>query len=151
MAEQAIQIAPRDEREIEQAHSLYRMLVHEPTAALVAPDGSRIDLPPAVHEVLMRVVEKMQEGHAVAVMPMMQELTTQAAADMVGVSRQFFVRECEAGKIPFHFTGTHRRVLLKDLLEYRKRRSEARKKAIVAIARRSEELAAFDKFVPPEE
>src|SRR5215469_11907676 len=75
------------------------------------PDGSRIDLPASVHEILVRVVEKMQEGKAIAVMPLMEELSTQAADDLLGVSRQFFVRECEAHKLPFHYTGTHRRVL----------------------------------------
>jgi len=151
MAGQAIQIAPRDEQEILQASSLYHMLLHEGTAALVAPDGSRIDLPPSIHELLVRVVEKMQEGEAVAVMPLMQELTTQAAADLLGISRQFFVRECEAHKLPFHYTGTHRRVLLKDVLDYKKRREQARREAIVRIARQSEELGEFEKFVPPEE
>ena len=38
----------------------------------------------------------MQEGRAIAVMPLMEELSTRGAADLLGVSRQFFVRECEA-------------------------------------------------------
>lgn len=151
MAASAIEIAPRDEREVQQASDLYRMLVHEPTAALIAPDGSRMDLPPSMHQVLVRVAEKMQEGEAVAVMPLTQELTTQAAADLLGVSRQFFVRECEAGKIRFHHTGTHRRVLLKDVLDYKKRREQTRRQAIIDIARQSEELGEYDKFIPPQE
>src|SRR5215468_82612 len=110
-AAQAIQIAPRDQHEIEQASRLYRSLLHEGTAALIGPDGSRIDLPSSMHEILVRVVETMQEGNAIAVMPLMEELSTQAAADLLGVSRQFFVRECEAHKLPFHYTGIHRRVL----------------------------------------
>jgi len=55
-------------------------------------------------------------------MPLTEELSAQAAANLLGVSRQFFVRECEALKLPFHYTGTHRRVLLRDLLDYKKRR-----------------------------
>jgi len=148
---ETIQIAPRDEQEIEQASRLYRMLLHEGTAALVGPDGVRIDLPPTVHEILVRVVEKMQEGKAIAILPLVEELSTQAAADLLGVSRQFFVRECEAHKLPFHFTGTHRRVFLKDLLDYKKQREQARRDAIVRIARQSEDLGDYNKFVPPEE
>jgi excisionase family DNA binding protein len=150
-AAQAIQVAPRDQQEIEQASRLYRSLLHEGTAALVGPDGSRIDLPASVHEVLVRVVEKMQEGKAIAVMPLMEELSTQAAAELLGVSRQFFVRECEAHKLPFHHTGTHRRVLLKDLLDYKKQREQARSESITRIARQSEELGDYDNFIPPEE
>ena len=117
-AAETIQVTPR-EQEIEQAHRLYRMLVQEGIAALIGPDGERIDLPPSVHLILMRVVEKMQEGKTIAVLPLTEELSTQAAADLLGVSRQFFVRECEAHKLPCHCSGTHRRVLLKDLLDYK--------------------------------
>jgi excisionase family DNA binding protein len=151
VAAEAVQIAPRDQQEIEQASKLYRSLRHEGTAALIGPDGVRIDLPPSVHDVLVQIVETMQEGKAVALLPLMEELSTQAAADLLGVSRQFFVRECEAHKLPFHYTGTHRRVLLKDLLEYKKRRDQARREAIRRMARQSEELGEYDRFVPPEE
>ncbi|MGO9562351.1 MAG: excisionase family DNA-binding protein [Candidatus Korobacteraceae bacterium] len=146
-----IRIAPQDEHEVEQASKVYRTLVREHTAALIGPSGERIELPPALLDVLLRVVEKMQEGQAVAVMPLMEELSTQAAADLLGVSRQFFVRECEAHKLPFHYTGTHRRVLLKDLLDYKRQRDQGRRQAIVDIARQSEELGEYDKFIPPEE
>lgn len=150
-AAQAVQVAPRDQQEIEQASRLYRSLLREGMAALIGPDGCRVDLPASVHEILMRVVEKMQEGKAIAVMPLMEELSTQAAADLLGVSRQFFVHECEAHKLPFHYTGTHRRVLWKDLLDYKKQREQARRDSITRIARQSEELGDYDKFIPPEE
>lgn len=112
---QAIQIAP-GEQEIEQAHRLYRTLLQKGIATLIGPDGTRIDLPPSIHLILMRVLEEMQEGKAIAVLPLAEELSTQAAADLLGISRQFFVQECEAHKLPFYYAGTHRRVLLGDLL-----------------------------------
>jgi excisionase family DNA binding protein len=108
-------------------------------------------LPASVYEMLVRVVEKMQEGKAIAVVPLMEELSTQAAADLLGVSRQFFVRECGAHKLPSHYAGTHRRVLLKDLLDYKKQREQARRESIARIARQSEELGDDDKFIAPEE
>ena len=67
----------------------------------MARDGSRIELPPSVDEVLLRVAEKMQEGQAIAVMPLMQELTTQAAADLLGVSRQFLVLSRKPARLLF--------------------------------------------------
>ena len=151
VASEVVEIKPRDQQEIEQASKLYRSLRQQGTAALIGPDGARIDLPPFVHEFLVQVVEQMQEGKALAMLPLMEELSTQAAADLLGVSRQFFVRECEAHKLPFHYTGTHRRVLLKDLLDYKKLREQARREAIVRIARQSEALGEYAKFIPPEE
>jgi hypothetical protein len=88
-------------------------LPHEGAAALIGKDGTRIDLPLSVHEILMRALEKMQENKAVAGLPRMEELSTQAA-DLLGFSRQFFVRECEAHELAFDYTGAHRRVLLLD-------------------------------------
>jgi excisionase family DNA binding protein len=146
-----IEIAPRNEREVEQASKLYHSLVQEPTATLISPDGERIELPASLHDVLMRVVEQMQQGRAVAILPMMEELSTQAAADFLGVSRQFFVRECDAHKLPFHCAGTHRRVLLRDLLDYKKQRDQGRRQAIVDIARHSEDEGDYDTVIPLEE
>ena len=99
-------------------------------------------MPLSVHEILMRVLEKMQENKAVAGLPRMEELSTQAA-DLLGVSRQFFVRE-----LAFDYTGAHRRVLL---LDFKKQREQARRESIVRIARHSEELGDYDSFIPPEE
>jgi hypothetical protein len=48
-------------------------------------------------------------------------------------------------------TSTHRRVLLKDLLDYKRVREHARRDAIVRIARQSEELGDYDKFISSEE
>lgn len=151
MAANPIEIAPRNDREVREAAKLYRLLVQEKAAALIGPDGTRIKLPSSVHDVLLRVLENMQAGKGVAVLPMMEELSTQAAADLIGVSRQFVVRECEAEKIPFHMAGTHRRILLRDLLDYKQRREEGRKAAIERIARQSEELGEYDQFVRPED
>jgi excisionase family DNA binding protein len=48
-------------------------------------------------------------------------------SDLLGVSRQFFVRLLEAEKIPFHRVGTHHRVLFEDLVAYRQTRSRERR------------------------
>jgi len=86
-----------------------------------------------------------------AVMPLTEALSTQAAAISLEVSRQFFVRECEAHKLPCHYSGTHRRALLKDLLDYKSQREQARRDSVVRIARQSEELDDYNKFIAPEE
>jgi excisionase family DNA binding protein len=148
MAAQTIRIAPQSEEEAQAVKKLYRMLVHEGTAALVGPDNTRIDLPPALYEVLVQIVQQMQEGRSVALMPVMEELSTQAAADMLGVSRQFLVNELESGKLPFHRTGAHRKVYFRDLADYKRRRDQHRKEAIQRIAQESKDLGIYDKFIP---
>ncbi|MGH9634129.1 MAG: excisionase family DNA-binding protein [Candidatus Angelobacter sp.] len=139
------------EEEKQQAAKLYRMLIHDGTACLVGPDNSKLELPHSVYNILVKVVENMQEGKAIALFPLMEEVSTQAAADMLGVSRQFLVTELEAGKIGFHRAGSHRRIYLKDVLEYRKQREVARSSSIDRMAQMSEDAGIYDKLIPIEE
>ena len=81
----------------------------------------------------------------------MQDLTTQQAAALLGVSRQFFVKLLESGALPFHVTGTHRRVYLKDLLTYNEQRDRERRKALDQMAKETEELGLYDKVLLPDE
>lgn len=88
---------------------------------LVTGDGEQVPLPRQFVEILQQVAEAMHQGLAVSVVPRDMVLSTQAAADMLGISRPTFVRMLEAGKIPFTQANRHRRVLLQDVLIYQAR------------------------------
>jgi hypothetical protein len=60
------------------------------------------------------------------------------------------VRLLEEGELPFHMIGSHRRVYLKDLLAYQKRRDAERHDAINRMARMELEAGTYDKVVLPE-
>ncbi|EMD24973.1 helix-turn-helix domain-containing protein [Amycolatopsis azurea] len=90
-------------------------------AKLVGPDGTEVELPGQVYDVLRDVVRAMSQGFAINIAPLNAVLTTQQAADMLNVSRPTLVKLLESGEIPFDKPGRHRRVLLSDLLEYRAR------------------------------
>lgn len=96
--------------------------------------GDRVELPVEMYRVLRQVVEAMQQGLAVTVMPLTQTLTTQQAADLLGVSRPTLVKLLDAGTIPFERAGTHRRILLRDLLAYREQRRAQQYAALEATA-----------------
>ena len=149
---QTIEIAslPR-EAEKQQVAELYRMLIHDGTACLVGSDNSKVELPSSIYKVLVKVVENMQEGRTIALLPLMEELSTQAAADILGFSRQFLVKELEAGKITFHRAGSHRRIYLKDVLDFKKHRETGRAASIDRMAQISEDAGIYDKFIPFEE
>jgi excisionase family DNA binding protein len=93
----------------------------------------------------------MEEGQAITIIPASHELTSQEAADLLGVSRQYMVRLLEDGKLPFHRTGTHRRVYFQDLMTYKKERDSQRRAALDQMAREELEAGTYDVFVLPEE
>src|ERR1039457_4837853 len=127
-----------------------RQLVHEGPIKLVGAKGRRAELPGAVVGLLDEILMNMQAGKAVSIVAAHQQLTTQRAANLLGVSRPFMVRMLEEGHLPFHMVGSHRRVYLKDLLAYQKRRDAEQHDAINRMARMELEAGTYDKVVLPE-
>ena len=101
----------------------------------VGDSDERVELPSEVCDALRRLVVALDSGLAVAIVP--EDLaaptivTTQEAADLLGVSRPTVVRLLEAGRIAYERVGTHRRLLRRDVLLYRE-------------ARRQEQYAVLD-------
>ena len=90
-------------------------------ATLIGPDGTRLQLPGEVFEVLREVVVALSQGLAITVAPHQAVLSTSEAAQLLGVSRPTLVRLLESGEIPFDKPSRHRRVRLADLLAYQER------------------------------
>lgn len=124
-------------------------LIQRGDARLVGPDGTQIALPAAVHDLLVTILKNLQAGKAVSVVPEHQQLTTQRAANLLGVSRPYLVRLLEDGGIPFHMVGSHRRIYLKDLLEYKRKRDTARHQAINEMAQVELDAGTYDRVILP--
>jgi excisionase family DNA binding protein len=67
------------------------------------------------------------------------ELTTQHAADILGLSRTYVVRLIDQGNLPAHMVGTHRRLRANDVIAYRARRDD-RLAAVAAISAADDDL-----------
>lgn len=87
-------------------------------AVLIGPDDTRWELPVEVYRVLKEVLEAMSQGLAITVIPQHTMLTTQEAADILGISRPTLVKLLETDQIPYEQRGRHRRLRLVDVLEY---------------------------------
>ena len=109
-------------------------------------DGQAVELPEDALGVLSEAVRAMQQGKAVSVASMDQLLTTQEAADFLGISRPTLVKKLEDGSIAFERTsgGRHRRVRLVDLLQYRDGRRVERRKALLELVSEAQRAGAYD-------
>lgn len=123
----------------------------EARAALVGPDNSRVELPEALHRVLLQVAEALMQGMAVTVAPQSARLTTQAAADFLGVSRPTLVRLLERGEIPMSKPGRHRYVLLSDLVAHQAATRKRRRDILDTMTREATDDGLYDatEGIPP--
>lgn len=108
-------------------------------AQIVASDGTSLELPASALAGLRAIIEDLAHGRTVVVMPHDRLLTTNEAAQVLNVSRQFLVRLLERGDLPFERIGTHRRLAVEDVLAYRERRAELRRQKLDELTRLSEE------------
>lgn len=106
--------------------------------ALVAPDGTTHPIPTAVFGALRQVADALSAGLGVAVVPMNARLTTQEAADFLGVSRPTLVRLLDEGEIPMHKPGRHRFVTLEDLVAYQEQIATRRRSSLDAMVGEAE-------------
>jgi excisionase family DNA binding protein len=117
---------------------------HTEPGLLLGPDGEQVPLPAEVYRVLRQVVEVMRQGKATLVAPQGLLLTTQEAADFLGVSRPTLVKLLEDGLIPFEKPNRHRRVRLQDLLDFQARRRDERRAALNQLTEEASELGLYE-------
>ena len=117
------------------ADELFRMLTAQQAGFHVvgAADSDRVELDPELRRVLMRVTDAFRRGEAVTVAPRSSTVSTQQAAELLGVSRPTVVKLIDDGHLPCERPGTHRRVSLENVLAYRDARTQHRREALSSL------------------
>lgn len=138
-APRSIPISSADQAEIQQLYSALRQM----EAKLIGPDGKAEVLPGNINAFLFGLLRDLRAGCSVTILQNKAQLTTVEASKLLGVSRQFLVRLLEGAEIPFYKVGTHRRLLARDVLSYKKHRDTIRRKALVELARAEREEGLY--------
>jgi len=124
--------------------SLKNLAKKDTTEIEIEETAQKITVPTLALQLLTRILKDLSEGRPVQIVPIAAEMTTQAAAEMLGCSRPHVVKLLEQGKIPFTKIGKHRRIRYEDVMKYRKAMKEAQKQHLKDMMRDDEEAGLYD-------
>ena len=99
-----------------------------------------LDMPPAAVSLIRRLLKEMGEGKAVTLVADEPEITTEQAAKLLHVSRPYVVGLVDKGQLPARNVGKQRRLLLKDVLAYKRDNEAKRREALHELAALDQEL-----------
>lgn len=106
----------------------------------IQESGEFVAVPRKALDLLFSILSNMSEGKSISLVPSDSEVTTQQAADMLNVSRPHIVKLLEEGAIPYKKVGSHRRILLEDLIEYDEKLKAQRSNSLKNLAKQAQEL-----------
>ena len=104
--------------------------------------AQEIKLSAPISSLVLELLSHIARGDMVTLVSYGAELSTQKAADLLGVSRPHLTKLLEKGKIPYHKVGSHHRIRAHDLMAYKAMRDETRSKALDRLQQLGQELDA---------
>ena len=113
---------------------------NQPLHVHLPETDEQIELPAVAVRLLVELLSTLAEGNAVTLIPIHAELTTQQAADLLGVSRPFLIKQLEDEVIPFRRVGTHRRIAFSDLMQYKREIDGKRAQTLDELAEQAQDL-----------
>jgi excisionase family DNA binding protein len=138
---------PPTEKEAQVARDSMRLLAHHvhqgKTLTVKVIDGEEeqtIALPAGAVSLLMDILGAMASGQGVTLIPENAELTTVQAAEILNVSRPFLIKLLEEKEIPFRKVGSHRRVRMEDIMNYKQKLDREREEILEQLVAAAQEL-----------
>lgn len=123
--------------------SVIKQLNSEQQEIEIKETGLKIKIPLSALKLLGDILKAMGHGKLISLVTIEAEVTTQAAAEIIGYSRPYLVKLLEDGKIPFTKVGKHRRIKFDDIMKYRNQIKEQQKQNIIDIMSLDEETGLY--------
>jgi len=106
--------------------------------------NEKIRIPLKALKLLAQILKVTSQGKPISIVPIVTEMTTQSAAELLGCSRPHLVKLLERGEIPFTMIGRHRRVRYEDIIEYKKQMKKEQEQRIIQMMKSDEESGLYD-------
>lgn len=106
-------------------------------------NGEVVELPAQLSRVVEAVIETAAQGGRTSFSSVPTELTSAAAARLLGVSRPTLMKLIEDRQIRSHKVGTHTRIKTDDLLAYKAERADSRAQAVEEMRELSDLIGDF--------
>lgn len=124
--------------------SVMEQLESEQPEIEIEETAEKIKIPLPALKLLGEILKAMGEGKMISIVPIATEVTTQAAAEILGCSRPHLVKLLEEGKIEYTKVGKHRRIRFDDIVNYRQKMKQQQKQRIIDIMNADEETGLYD-------
>lgn len=104
----------------------------------------KIRIPIKALKLLAKILRETSQGKPISIVPVATEVTTQAAAEILGCSRPHVVKLLETGEIKFTKIGKHRRIKYEDVISYKNKMKAYQERLINEIMDTDEKTGLYD-------
>jgi excisionase family DNA binding protein len=123
---------------------LKKYLAKRQPASLKLGKNTEIQLPESVIALIFQALSRAADGKKIVLVEEEEEVSPEKAAKFLHVSRPFLVKKLDAGEIPFHWVGTHRRILISDLIKYKQERRQRSQEILRQMREEAEETGLYE-------
>src|SRR5690242_17241268 len=119
---------------------LEHYLTKKRSASLKHGPDYEIPLPESLTRLVVQALASAEAGKRIVLLEENEEMTPEEAAAFLHVSRPHLVKKLEAGEIPFHWVGSHRRLLVADVITYKEQRRQRSLATLQELREEAEDL-----------
>ena len=123
---------------------LEKYLTKKQPASLKLGPGHEIPLPESLTLLVVQALARAGEGKRLVLLEETEEVSPEEAAAFLHVSRPYLVKKLEAGELPFHWVGSHRRLLVTDLIVYKQQRRQRSLATLQQLRDEAEDLGLYE-------
>lgn len=109
--------------------------------------GDTLDASGSTRDAFLRLVDVLESSPEAVVLPSDAVVSTQKAADLLGVSRMTVVRLIERGELTAEGGGVHRRIAASELARYQAASATRRRAALRSLAQEISEDTPPDQVI----